>query len=207
MKEKNKFTYKLLKGILLPIFKWYYKPIIIGKENIPKEGAMLLCGNHMHVMDQCLPMSQTKRIVHYMAKKEYFSKEYDVGHHAWFFKAMGCIPVDRSIKDENAKSEALELLRHGYAVGLFPEGTRNKTDAKLLPFKFGAVSMASKTDALLVPFGIRGKYERKGRVTCVIGKPFKVGDMTLEEANEKLYNEISNLMDEAEKIYKERTKK
>ena len=207
MKEKNKFTYKLLKGILLPVFKWYYKPIIIGKENMPKEGAMILCGNHMHVMDQCLPMSQTKRMVHYLAKKEYFSKEYDVGHHAWFFKAMGCIPVDRSIKDENAKSEALELLKHGYAIGLFPEGTRNKTDAKLLPFKFGAVSMASKTDSSIVPFGISGKYERKGRVTCVIGKPFKVGDMTLEEANDKLYNEISNLMDEAKKIYEEKTKK
>ena len=93
MKEKNKFTYKLLKGILLPVFKWYYKPIIIGKENMPKEGAMILCGNHMHVMDQCLPMSQTKRMVHYLAKKEYFSKDIDISFSVAFRTKLFSIAV------------------------------------------------------------------------------------------------------------------
>ena len=125
-----------------------------------------------------------------MAKKEYFD-----GKYAWFFRMSGCISVDRSIHDDNAKSQALDVLNDGGAIGLFPEGTRNKTDAFLLPFKFGAVSMAKKTDSYLVPVGISGDYKfRTKNLRYYIGKPFKVGDMTLEEANEKLAKEIGALM-------------
>ena len=121
------------------------------------------------------------------------------GHFAWFFKAAGCIPVDRSKKDNNATSLALEVLKEGKALGLFPEGTRNKTDKFLLPFKFGAVSMASKTNALIVPFGITGDYKfRSKNLTVRFGKPFKVeGD--LEEANKKLEKEVEKLMRESMK--------
>lgn len=67
----------------------------------------------------------------------------------------------------------------------------------LLPFKFGAVSMAKKTDSYLVPFGITGDYKfRSTNLTIRYGKPFKVGDMDLEEANEKLFQEIKHLMEQ-----------
>ena len=149
-------------------------------------------GNHKHVMDQCLAIIATKRPIHYMAKKEYFD-----GKNAWFFKFVGCIPVNRSIKDTNASSQALSILNENRAVGLFPEGTRNKTKEFLLPFKFGAVSMAQKTNATIVPFGITGDYTRDNKnLTIRFGTPFKVGDMTLEEANEHLRNEVGNLMKE-----------
>ena len=125
-----------------------------------------------------------------MAKKEYFD-----GKMAWFFKMAGCIPVNRSIKDENAKKRALDILDKGQAIGLFPEGTRNRTKDFLLPFKFGAVSMAQKTDAYIVPVGITGDYKfRSKNLVTRIGKPFKVADMSLEDANDKLKKEISKLM-------------
>ncbi len=131
-----------------------------------------------------------------MAKREYF----DDKKVAWFFKLAGCISVDRSIHDSVAKEKAMEVLNNGWALGLFPEGTRNKTDAFLLPFKFGAVSMAKKSDAYLVPFGISGDYKfRSKNLTCIIGKPFKVGDMDLEEANKKLAKEIGDLMKQGAK--------
>lgn len=127
-----------------------------------------------------------------MAKKEYFD-----GKMAWFFKMAGCISVNRSIKDEKAKEQAIDVLKDNGAIGLFPEGTRNKTKEFLLPFKFGAVSMAQKTNATIVPFGLTGDYKfRSKNLTIRFGKPFKVGDMTLEEANKKLYNEIGRLMKE-----------
>ena len=127
-----------------------------------------------------------------MAKKEYFD-----GKMAWFFKSVGCIPVNRQIKDENAKNSALEVLKEKGAIGIFPEGTRNKTKEFLLPFKFGAVSMAKKTNATIIPFGLTGDYKfRSKNLTARFGAPFKVENMTLEEANEKLYNEIKKLMDE-----------
>ena len=191
MKEEHKFGYTIFKHVLGPIFKLWYNPKIIGKENIPQDGPILVCGNHMHLMDQCSIILSTKRMIHYMAKKEYFD-----GPHAWFFKASGCIPVNRQIKDNDAKDHALELLKNGYAVGLFPEGTRNRTNEKLLPFKFGAVSMAKKTDAYIIPFGISGTYKFRSKdLTIKIGKPFKIDKMTLEEANELLKENISTLMD------------
>lgn len=196
MKKKHELPewgYKLLKPILSPIFKFYYKPQIFNKEVIPKEGPILIVGNHLHVMDQCSAIISTKRIVHYMAKKEYFD-----GNMAWFFKIVGCISVDRSIHDETAKSKAIDVLESGGAIGLFPEGTRNKTDAFLLPFKFGAVSMAKKTGATIVPFGVTGDYKfRSKNLKVRFGEPFKIEEnVSLEEANKKLEDVIGNLMKE-----------
>ena len=191
-KKLNEWGYKIFKPTLGTLFKLYYNPKIINAKVIPKTGPILVVGNHKHIMDQCSAIISTKRVIHYMAKKEYFD-----GKFAWFFKISGCISVDRSIHDENAKSAALDVLKEGKAIGLFPEGTRNKTDKFLLPFKFGAVSMAKKTDATIVPFGITGDYKfRSKNLTVRFGEPFKVGDMTLEEANKKLEEAVGNLMKE-----------
>ena len=189
-REKVPLGYKIATFILGPIFKLYYNPRVIGRENIPKEGAIIVCGNHIHLMDQCVPILSTKRFLRYMAKKEYFD-----GPFSWFFKCVGCIPVNRSIKDANAKEKAIEHLRNGGAIGIFPEGTRNRTKEFLLPFKFGAVSMAQKTNAKLVPFGTTGEYKfRSKNLTVRFGEPFEIGDMTLEEANKKLEKAIGDLM-------------
>ena len=192
--------YYLLKPFVSLYFRIKFKPTVIGKENIPKKGPIILCGNHKHVHDQYNVMIVTPRLVHYMAKDEYFK-----GPHAWFYKLGQCIPVDRTIHDELAKSKALEVLNRGEALGIFPEGTRNKTigtnkEVDLLPFKFGAVSLAKKTNALIVPFGISGEYTGKdGKLTTRIGKPFSVEDMDLDKANKVLREKILKLMKNEEK--------
>ncbi len=189
-KKLNEWGYKMFKPILSPIFKLYYNPRIENKKYLQQDGPIVVVGNHKHIMDQCLVIIATKRIIHYMAKKEYFD-----GKMAWFFKATGCISVDRSIHDSNAKNKALEVLKNGGAIGLFPEGTRNKTKAKLLPFKYGAVSMAKKTNATIIPFGIVGDYKfRSKNLKIKFGKPFKVGEMSLEEANAKLEKIVLELI-------------
>lgn len=189
-KKLNEWGYKVFKPILSPIFKFYYNPRIENEKYLQQDGPIVVVGNHKHIMDQCLVIIATKRIIHYMAKKEYFD-----GKMAWFFKATGCISVDRSIHDSNAKNKALEVLENGGAIGLFPEGTRNKTKAKLLPFKYGAVSMAKKTNATIIPFGIVGDYKfRSKNLKIKFGKPFKVGEMSLEEANAKLEKIVLELI-------------
>lgn len=193
MNKKVPFLYYIGKFILGPIFKLYYNPKIIGKENILKEGSILIVGNHKHIYDQCLTIISTKRGIHYMAKREYFDNK----KVAWFFKGTGCISVDRSKKDNVATSKALSVLKDKGAIGLFPEGTRNKTREFLLPFKYGTVSMALKTDSYIVPFGITGDYKfRSKNLTIRYGKPFKVTNMDIEEANKLLYKKVEKLMKE-----------
>ena len=192
LNKKVPFLYKIAKFILGPIFRFYYSPKIIGKENIPKKGNIVIASNHIHLMDQCLTIISTKRGIHYMAKKEYF----DSKKTAWFFKGTGCISVDREHGDEIAKEKALEVLKDGGALGIFPEGTRNKTKKFILPFKYGAVSLANKTNSLVVPIGVTGTYKFRSKdLIARIGAPIKMtGD--IEKDNKKLYNVIKSLMEE-----------
>lgn len=186
------FGYKFFKFLLKPIYLFYYNPKIYNKEVLKNlDGPVVFAANHIHVMDQNNAIISTKRVIHYMAKKEYFD-----GKLAWFFKATGCISVNRSIKDTTSVSQALKILKSGGCIGLFPEGTRNRTENKLMPFKYGAVAMAKKTNATIVPYAVVGTYKfRSKNLKIKFGKPFKVTG-EVEETNEKLYNIISDLIDE-----------
>ena len=127
-KNDQKFGYRFLRGILLPVFKFYYNPKMYGAENIPKDGNILICGNHKHIMDQCMPIMGTKRMIHWMAKREYF----DDWKVAWFFKLAGCIPVDRSIKDPFtfARTNVMGTLSLLQAAKLYWEAQPEKYEGK-----------------------------------------------------------------------------
>ena len=192
LKTKGETGYKVLTPIMRGLFRLWYNPKIINKDVITREGNIIIVCNHKHVFDQCPIIMSTKRVLHYMAKKEYFA-----GKLRWLFKTVGCIPVDRSIHDVKAKERALEILNNGGAIGLFPEGTRNKTYTELmLPFKYGAVSMAQKTGAVLVPSAVTGDYKfRSKNLMLRFGKPFKVNkEDNLEEVNNRLYKEMEGLI-------------
>ena len=192
MKKPRTWGYRMLAPILIPVFRFYYSPHIFGKGNIPKKGAVVICSNHKHVMDQCMAALSTKRGINYMAKSEYFK-----GPFAWFFKATGCICVNRNGHDEEAKSEANAVLSSGGALGISPEGTRNKTDNLMGEFRYGAASLACKNGAVMVPVAVTGEYKFRSKTLAArIGKPFSTKGMTVEEANRKLHNEIVRLINE-----------
>lgn len=193
-KNKGEIPYLLFTPLMRLLFRIYYNPKIINKNNIPKNGPIIIASNHKHIYDQCFTIMATHRPIHYLAKKEYFD-----GKLSWFFKMFGCIPVNRQIKDTNATNKALEVLNNNGAIGLFPEGTRNKTyDIFLLPFKFGAVSMAKKTNATIIPSCVTGDYKFHSKNLMIrYGKPFKITeDMNLQIANDKLTKEIEKIMKE-----------
>ena len=121
MTKNRMICFRIFRSILGPLYKLWYNPKIEGMENIPKDGRLIIVGNHIHIMDQCNVVISTKRPMFYMAKKEYFDNK----KVAWFFRSAGCIPVDRSKKDDVATSSALAVLRSDSVLGLFPEGTRN----------------------------------------------------------------------------------
>lgn len=190
--------YLFLRLILKPIYIFYYNPKIYNKDALKQvDSPIIFAGNHLHVMDQNNVIISTNKVIHFMAKKEYF----DSWKTRWFFKLTGCISVNRSIKDDEATGKALSVLNNKGNIGLFPEGTRNKTKEKLLPFKFGTVSMAKKTGATIMPYAIIGDYKFRSKTLKVkFGAPFKVENMDLEEANQKLFQTISDLIDELKKM-------
>lgn len=108
---------------------------------------------------------------------------------------MGTIPVDRSRKNPNAINEALKVLNNKQIIGIFPEGTTRKNKGEILPFKFGAVSLAKKSNALIVPFSITGEYKIFGNNLVIrYGKAYKIKDDDLAKENELLRNKVIKLI-------------
>lgn len=190
MKEEKNVVYHIIKPIYTILIKIIFRPKIIGKENIPKDGALIFAGNHKHAVDPTMVMMCTKRIVHYMAKEELFR-----GLPGILFKNIGLIKVYRGRSNPNAVIEAEKVLNNGGTVGIFPEGTRNKTEEELLKFRHGAVAIAKKTETPILPFAIKNKYKIfKKSVVLEFGKPIDVTNMEIEEANEYLKNEVLKLL-------------
>lgn len=182
--------YRIVRTLGYPIFLLLYRPEFEGRNNIPKSGSVILAGNHTNNLDAAIMLAGPKRVVHMLAKKELFKSKISNA----FFRSMGCIPVDRKIHDENAKSEAIEVLKNNEVIGIFPEGTVNRTNDIILPFKYGAVSFAKKTGAYIVPFTITGKYKLFRRsIKITYGKPYKVTD-DLKIENKKLMNIITKML-------------
>lgn len=111
----------------------------------------------------------------------------------WFFKGMGIIPVDRKNKNPLALKEAINNLNNNNVIGIFPEGTTNKTKNIIMPFKYGAVKMAKEANAYIVPFSITGEYKFFGKLKITFGKPYKVSN-DLEKENNILMEKVTNLI-------------
>lgn len=194
MKNKCKESklYIIVRPIIKVLFKLLYTPKIIGSENIPKNGRIILAGMHTNNFDCLLLMSSTKRCIHFLAKKELWS-----GVKGIIFSNMGLIPVNRKEKDPNSLKLAEEYLINEKVIGIFPEGTTEKEKGVLLPFKIGAVKMAYDTNTMIVPFMIKGKYKLFSRdLKIVFGKPIKVEKSNLDEENSKLVNIINSMMED-----------
>ena len=184
---KDEILYKISRPVIRVLFNFFYKPTYIGRENIPPSGSFVLAGNHTSYLDPLLLMSASKRTIHFLAKDSLVK-----GIKGLVFKHMGIIPVNRKIHDKDALRNAKEVLNNKEVIGIFPEGTINRTEDVTLPFKIGAVKMTKDTDTLLVPFTITNKYKlfRKS-VTIEFYKPYKVVD-NLDIENNKLRSFIGS---------------
>ena len=182
------FLYKVTRPIVTFLFIHLYKPKISGKENIPKEGRIILAGNHTNNFDCFLLMSSTKRCIHFLAKDELWKVPKKI-----FFSHMGLIPVNRRKKDPNSLFMAKNYLKHEKVIGIFPEGTVSK-DGNLLPFKYGAVKMALDTNTKIIPFAIKGKYKLFSKdLQIIFGKEISI-TKELEKENKKLQNKVKELL-------------
>lgn len=191
MKKYNDvLLYRVLRPLITLLFKFIYRPKIIGASNISKSGGIILAGNHNHNMDAAFLISSTKRNIHFLAKIELFK-----GLKKHFFNNMGLIPVDRSKKNHKSLEIAYEYLKNNKVIGVFPEGTFGK--GKILPFKMGAVKMAYETNSEIIPFAITGDFKIFSKnLKIVFGSPIKIESNDLEKENEKLRDIVVKMVSE-----------
>ena len=147
-------------------FHIHFKLKITGRENIPK-GGCVVCPNHNSLSDPPLTaVALTGRgNLAVMAKKELFAHPQLGPLITW----LGAFPVDRTRADITAIKAALQAVKDGRKLVVFPQGTRGAGEDEA---KEGAAMLAARSKAPILPIYITEKKERFGRVQIVIGKPF-----------------------------------
>ncbi len=144
-------AYWILKAILTPVLRLVYRVRVEGSERVPREGPVILAANHRSFLDSIFLPLVLRRRVTFVAKAEYF----DDPKTAWFFRAVGQIPIRREggSAAEGALAAATDVLRRGGVFGIYPEGTRTR-DGYLHRGHTGVARLALATGAPIVPVGL-----------------------------------------------------
>jgi 1-acyl-sn-glycerol-3-phosphate acyltransferase len=189
--------YPLGKFLCSVIFYPLYRIKVIGKENFPKEGGVLLCTNHIENVDPPVVGITCPRPVHFMAKEELFKLPVLKS----VLPKVNAYPVKRGMSDREAFRNTLKVLKSGKVVGMFPEGTRSKT-GEIGKGLSGAGFFALKGgDAVVVPCAIIGPYKAFKRLKVVYGKPldltiYRENRTSAEDVTEVIMNEIQKLLEQ-----------
>ncbi|MBV8296673.1 MAG: 1-acyl-sn-glycerol-3-phosphate acyltransferase [Acidimicrobiia bacterium] len=149
-------TYWVLKAILTPVLRLLFKVTADGPEHVPSDGPAILASNHLSFSDSIfLPLVLRRRIT-FVAKAEYF----DDPKTAWFFRAMGQIPIRRGggSASQRALDSAMDVLRDGGLFGIYPEGTRSP-DGRLYKGHTGVARLALQSGAPVIAVAMIGTRE------------------------------------------------
>ena len=175
--------------------KIVYRFEVIGKDNIPKEGPVIICGNHRSFLDPPLIEITTGRYTRFLAKEE-LTKNKFLALLGYVFDA---ILVKRDSKEVKALKESLQTLKNGDCLALFPEGTRNGI-AKGEKVKDGAAFFALRSGAPVIPCGIKGGEKGNRKVIITYGKPLDFSEYTgskdkdvLDKVTEEIMGNILGL--------------
>lgn len=156
----------VVKGAIWIYCKIVYRFKVVGRENIPAEGAAIICGNHRTYLDPPLIEVTCGRDARFLAKEELTKNK--------FFALLGvvfdAILVKRDSKEVKALKESLQTLKKGDCLALFPEGTRNGLE-KGEKVKDGAAFFALRSGAPVIPCGIKGGEKGNRKVIITYGKP------------------------------------
>ena len=175
--------YLLTRTVLGPLARLIYRPVIEGRENIPRTGPVLLASNHLSFIDSfVIPLVAPRRVV-FLAKSEYFTGRGIRGlWMRWIFTALGAIPVQREGTlgaAQEALDSALEILNEGLAFAIYPEGTRSR-DGRLYRGRTGVAWLALTAACPVVPVALSGTQDiqpvgswvpRIRRMTVRFGEP------------------------------------
>ncbi len=168
-------TYRVVAGLVSGLSRILFCPSVVGAENIPRSGPVLIAPIHRSNVDFVFTLFISPRKVFFMAKDSLFR----VPLLGALITHLGAFPVKRGSADRESMSLAEEVLRQGHALVLFPEGTR-KEGRGVAPLHDGAMFVAARTGAMVVPVGIGGsdramprgaKLPRPAKIRIVVGRP------------------------------------
>ncbi len=190
------FGYWLLYWLVRTAFFMYFRVDVIGMDNIPRSGPLILIANHRSGFDPPMVGAIMHRPVHFMTKAELW--QYPVL--PFLFKHVQAYPVRRGRPDRQAIRHSLEILRNGEIIVLFPEGHRTET-GDLQEARSGVVFLAQKSGCQLVPIGISGRYGFRRTIRYVIGDPFVLDpEMPKKDAQMLVMEKIRELIKQGEQM-------
>lgn len=189
------YLYRIGKIILYIIFKILFRLSVEGKEHFPKHGGILLCSNHISNFDPPILGVAAPRMIRFMGKEELFYNPIL----KWLFTKLGGFPIKRTYGDKQALRNGLKILENGEVLGIFPEGTRSKT-GELGAGLAGAGFFALRSNAVVIPCAIVGKYKPFRKIKVIFGKPIdfeqiKNKKISAKEGAEIIMNEIQKLLE------------
>ncbi len=196
-KRKRNFYMKAHR-FLAPQIRFFKRIKATGLENIPEEGGLMLCSNHIAWNDVVFIAAAFPRQIRFIGKKELF-KNPILG---WLLKKLGAIKLDRGGSDVSAIKTTIKLAKDGEVVSIFPQGHRNPgVNPALTNFKNGAGMIAYQSGCDVIPVFINVKnykYHFLGKIEIRFGKMIKNSEFGFEKGNsaeykaatEKIFNEI-----------------
>ncbi|MGC8498828.1 MAG: lysophospholipid acyltransferase family protein [Acidimicrobiales bacterium] len=200
--------YRLAAGLLSGLGRVVLRPQVTGASNIPATGPVLVAPVHRSNLDFMLTLFLSPRKVFFMAKAELFG----VPVLGTVLRHLGAFPVNRAAADRESLRLAEEVLRRGHALVMFPEGTR-RDGPRIGEILDGAMFVASRTGARVVPVGIAGSDQalpasarmvRPARIHLVVGPPIdppsaegRVPRSAITAATEQLRQGLQSALDAA----------
>ena len=197
-KMKKKTGYQKLHGFLAPMIRFFQRVKVTGLENIPADGPVMLCSNHIAIRDPILIAAVCKRQITFIGKKELFK----VPVIGWLIKKLGAVPIDRSGADVGAIKASVNVLKTGGALAIFPQGHRYPgVDPATTPTKNGAALMVYRSGCDVVPVCIKTKGFKYGlfrKKEIIFGKliPYSEfgfqngGNEEYKRATERIFGDI-----------------
>lgn len=174
------FFYHFAKNVVWIILKILYRVEVKGKENIPKDGPVIICSNHISNFDPPLVAGSSSRPIHFLAKEELFKKKWL----NFLLSKLQAFPIKRGMKDRQALRTAMNILSENHVLGLFPEGTRSKT-GEIGEGLSGVGFFALRSEAQVIPCTIIGPYRIGKKLKIVYGQPVDMGSLRAEKASAK----------------------
>ena len=195
--------YRIAKSIVYPFFHSYIRLDVVGQENIPMSGGVLLAPNHRSYLDPVVLGISSKRQLYFMAKEELFNNavsRYVLSH-------LHAFPVKRGRIDRDTLKRSLRILDQGRVLMIFPEGTIPPgMDSR--EGKPGIAWLALKSEVPVVPVKITGSdkllpdgeiFPKSGKARIVFGRPISFNSEgkgrkeQIKAMTEKIIEEIDKL--------------